>query len=168
MSSDEYEVVSVQKRVDGSTALTLFSATNKEVQVGTTFIRLSPSFSFTVADVQSNGELVAQIASAAYVVTPDSFVAGSYPVDTILESAGKEYTVIANDGTNLLVLPADNGTLSVGSVLNIQGTGVTFTIAELVEPAFDRKTGDLLFIDNRAPFSQTEDQTVTFRTVIQY
>lgn len=166
--NDEYEVVSAQTSVTGSTGLVLFSPTNKEVQVGTTFQRLSPSFSFTVGQVTSQNSVIEQLATAAYVVTPASFNSSLYPVDTILENGTKTYTVISNDGEKLLVLPKDGGVLQVGSELNIQGTGISFIIQELSAPSFDRKSGDLLFIDNRLPFNQTEDQTVTFRTVIQY
>jgi len=166
--NDEYTVVSAQTSRDGSTGLVLFSPINKEVQVGTTFQRLSPSFSFTVVNVTSQVDAVAQIATAAYVVTPVSFNSTLFPQDTILENGTKRFVVVANDSEKLLVLPKNGGTLQVGMELNIQGTGISFVIKELVQPAFDRNSGDLLFIDNRLPFSQTEDQTVTFRTVIQY
>ena len=165
---DSYTVSSVQRLADGTGGLVLFSANNKEIAVGTIMNRVSPNISFTVSDVQDRQQMIAQTATSAYVVTPVSFVHSLYPIDTILTSNNRRYTIIANDGIRLLVLPQDNGILSPGNVLNIEGTGTNFTIQSLIEPAFDRRTGDMLFIDNRLPFSQLEDQAVTLRTVIQY
>ena len=165
---DSYTVSSVQRLADGTGGLVLFSANNKEIAVGTIMNRVSPNISFTVSDVQDRQQMIAQTATSAYVVTPVSFVHSLYPIDTVLTSNNRRYTIIANDGIRLLVLPQDNGILSPGNVLNIEGTGTNFTIQSLIEPAFDRRTGDMLFIDNRLPFSQLEDQAVTLRTVIQY
>lgn len=169
----EYVVVSQQRSVPqvGSLAtsgLVLFSAINKEILSGTTLTAVIGGATFTVGSVEDQSDVVAQMATCAYVITPAAFNSNQYPVDTILVANDRQFTVVSNDGTRLLVLPQDGGILSPGMVLNIINTTTSFAISQVINPAFDKNTGDMLFIDNRSPFSQTEDQTVTLRTVIQY
>lgn len=88
--------------------------------------------------------------------------------DMILtDNNGHQYVVIAKNSTSLLLLPKDNSILTTGITLS-DGT-VSVTIETInSEPTIDRYSGDLLYIDNRSAFYQTEDQTVTLQTILKF
>lgn len=88
--------------------------------------------------------------------------------DMILtDTAGKQYVVIAKTSSSLLLLPKDNSVLTTGMVL-VNGN-ITVSISNIVsEPTVDRYSGDLLYIDNRSAFYQSEDQTVTLQTILKF
>lgn len=168
IDNNEYTVVSTQRNSNNTGGLVLFSPFNKEILAGTTLRRVNSSLSFIVNDVQDRQTLVARTATAAYIITPESFNPSLYPVDTILTNGGKNYTVIANDSTRLMVLSGVNDTIAIGDILNIKGTNTQFRVLSSIEPMFNRISGDILFINNRTPFTQTGDQAISFRTIIQY
>lgn len=94
--------------------------------------------------------------------------------DTVIEdmilsdSSGHQYVVIAkNSTTSLLLQPKDNSVLTTGITLT---NGIISVIINeiLLEPTIDRYSGDLLYIDNRSAFYQTEDQTVTLQTILKF
>lgn len=168
IDNNEYTVVSTQRNSNNTGGLVLFGPFNKEILAGTTLRRVNSSLSFIVNDVQDRQTLVARTATAAYIITPESFNPSLYPVDTILTNGGKNYTVIANDSTRLMVLSGVNDTIAIGDILNIKGTNTQFRVLSSIEPMFNRISGDILFINNRTPFTQTGDQAISFRTIIQY
>ena len=43
-----------------------------------------------------------------------------------------------------------------------------FSISAVNPPTVDKYSGDLLFIDNKAGFTPSADETVTIRTVIKF
>ena len=88
--------------------------------------------------------------------------------DMILtSSSGKNFVVVAKSSTSLLLLPKDNAILEIGMTL-IRGS-ITVTVTDInYEPSVDRYSGDLLYIDNRSAFYQTEDQTVILQTIMKF
>jgi hypothetical protein len=43
-----------------------------------------------------------------------------------------------------------------------------FSVASVNAPTVDKYSGDLLFIDNKAGFTPSAEETVTIRTVIRF
>ena len=43
-----------------------------------------------------------------------------------------------------------------------------FSVAAVNAPTVDKYSGDLLYIDNKAGFTPSADETVTLRTVIKF
>ena len=93
---------------------------------------------------------------------------GTVVEDMILtDNSSNQYVVIAKSSTSLLLLPKDNSILTTGITLTNGIISVVITAINL-EPTIDRYSGDLLYIDNRAAFYQTEDQTVTLQTILKF
>jgi hypothetical protein len=94
---------------------------------------------------------------------------GTVLEDMILtDSSGYQYIVIAKTSTTSLLLhPKDNSVLTTGITLT---NGIISVVIDeiLLEPTIDRYSGDLLYIDNRSAFYQTEDQTVTLQTILKF
>jgi hypothetical protein len=46
--------------------------------------------------------------------------------------------------------------------------GQTFTVSSVGNPTIDKYSGQMMFIDNKAGFTPSADETVTLRTVIRF
>lgn len=84
---------------------------------------------------------------------------------------GHNYTVVAVtvltvSTSRVLLQSNDNSVPEVGQVLSSGST--TYTLTSVINPDIDKYSGDMLYIDNRAAFYQTEDQTVTLQTVLRF
>jgi len=67
-----------------------------------------------------------------------------------------------------LLMPIDGGTLNNGVTLSKDGLN-PFSVISYDEPALDRRTGDMLMIsNNNSSFTQNSDQTLSFRTIINF
>jgi hypothetical protein len=67
----------------------------------------------------------------------------------------------------MLVQAVDNASIAIGNNFTNAAADV-FTASAVTPPTADKYSGDLMFIDNRAAFTPTADQTVTLRTVIRF
>jgi hypothetical protein len=88
-------------------------------------------------------------------------------VDTVLQQ--KRYIVIATNstGTSLLVTSLDGDVPQVGDQMT--NTNNQFvSVAAVGNPTVDKYSGDMLFIDNKAGFTPSADETVTLRTIITF
>jgi hypothetical protein len=168
LENNEFTVTASQKSINGLSGLILLSNDLVEIFSGMVLSKEDNTDNFIVAEFFKQDDVIAQYVTSAYIVKPVQFNPVLYTNDLILEKNTDEFIVISVNLDSLLLLPKNGGIISPGDIINIKGTETSFTVEEVIEPGFDKKNGDLLFIDNRAPFSQTEDQTVTFRTVIQY
>jgi len=128
----------------------------------------------TVQNSQRREKLDSIIGSTCYAVT-GAFDLTVWIADTVIRNITDNHTylIISSDTsvtgvTSLLVLPKTAGVLTAGAVINIVGTGTNETIVSVLGPNIDKNTGEILFIDNRPSFIQTPDQTVSFRTVIEF
>ena len=83
---------------------------------------------------------------------------------TFILISSQEYDTGANE---MLLLPIDGGTINNGVTLT---NGVnSFSVISYTEPALDRRTGELLMISNSSSsFTQNSDQTLSFRTIINF
>jgi hypothetical protein len=77
------------------------------------------------------------------------------------------YRIVTNNGNALLLQSLDNSSPNIGSVF-INDNNDLFAGSAVTAPTVDKYSGDLMFIDNRAAFTPTADQTVTMRTVIKF
>jgi hypothetical protein len=139
-----------------------------EILAGTILHKPGNSNSFTVPAVTANAIVKGSFITSAYTVK-GSYNIAAFDADDELFSGTNTYVVIAKNGSDdLLVLPTNGGEIVPGQILTKKNTPNTCTVSVAIIPSFDVNTGDLLYIDNRAAFSQTEDQSVTFRTVLKY
>ena len=81
----------------------------------------------------------------------------------------KRFRVISTnaDGTGMLVQMLDNDRPQVSDVLS-NSNNQFFTITQVGNPTVDKYSGDLLFIDNKAGFTPSADESVTLRTVVRF
>jgi len=97
---------------------------------------------------------------------------GTVTDDMILtDEFGDTYTVISSTivlGTDIKILlqPNSNSTPVSGNVLSNNTT--SFIVHTAANPTIDKYSGDMLYIDNRAAFYQTNDQTVTLQNVLKF
>jgi hypothetical protein len=86
---------------------------------------------------------------------------------------GKEFVVISakteTTGGSLLLQPKDNAVLTTADNLVITtNSSIIFRIDALVVPSVDVFSGDILYIDNRYAFYQSNEQTISLQTVIKF
>ena len=111
------------------------------------------------------------LGTACYVIE-GTLSNGPLVDDMILtNSSGKRFVVISKielSGTKMKILlqPIDNAKPLVG--LNLTNALLTVNITDVIDPSVDKYSGDMLYIDNRAAFFQTEDQTVTLQTILKF
>ena len=97
---------------------------------------------------------------------------GSLVEDMILiDGSSNQYTVISvtllSGSLVTVLLQANNNTVPlVGQALH-NGL-ITLVLSDVVSPSIDKYSGDMLYIDNRAAFYQTADQTVTLQTILKF
>lgn len=115
----------------------------------------------------STNSFTATAGSACWVI---SGVANTtlFPADSTITKVddGTEFRIVTNNGNALLLQSLDNSTPIIGSTFQ-RGNNI-FTCSAVTAPSVDKYSGDLLFIDNRAAFTPTADQTITMRTVIKF
>ncbi len=70
--------------------------------------------------------------------------------------------------TTLIEINELQGELEVGKVLNGNTSGASRIITQIVDPAFEPKSADLLFVDNRVPITRTDGQAETVRLTIRF
>lgn len=101
-----------------------------------------------------------------------NFIAGTSLTLTDQTNGNKTFIIISaqayDTSTNeMLLLPIDGGKLNTGATLS-NGT-YSFSILSLNNPALDRRTGEVLMISNNySSFTQNSDQTLSFRTIINF
>ena len=112
------------------------------------------------------------ITGTACIVVQGNLINGPLVEDMILtDELGNKYviisvTIVSGSNIKILLQPNDNAIPLVGSTLSIGTT--SFTITTITNPTVDKYSGDMLYIDNRAAFYQTPDQTVTLQTVLKF
>ena len=87
----------------------------------------------------------------------------------LTDNDGHNYVVVSvvtGTVTKVLLQPVDNAIPLVGYSLHNGSIGLM--ISSVTNPDIDKYSGDMLYIDNRAAFYQTEDQTVTLQTILKF
>ena len=83
----------------------------------------------------------------------------------------RRYRIVSLSSTYALVQSLDNDEPSINDVfvkVVDAGTPPTFTAVSVGNPTVDKYSGQLMFIDNKAGFTPSEDETVTLRTVLKF
>lgn len=116
----------------------------------------------------STASLTTIAASGCWVVSGTANTT-LFPADATLTKVddSTRFRIVTNNGSALLIQSLDNSSPVIGSVF-VNDTGDLFTCAAVTAPTADKYSGDLLFIDNKAAFTPTADQTITLRTVIKF
>jgi hypothetical protein len=79
----------------------------------------------------------------------------------------RRYRVVASSSSNALLQSLDNDIPLVNDTFSNAG-GYTFSVTSVGAPTIDKYSGQLMFIDNKAGFTPSADETVTLRTVIRF
>ncbi len=130
-----------------------------------------PAKSFTVLTSEYRKIIQTSSLNCSYIVDTNITDITPYTVDTVLTNGDNaEFRIISVDQLTkrLLILPLANKKIVAQDVLNIKGSVTSFIVTGVVSPDIDRRTGDILFVENREPYNQTADQSVTFRTVLNF
>jgi len=116
----------------------------------------------------STNSLTSILASTCWVISATTNTA-LFPADSIItkSSDSTRFRIVTNTGTAMLVQAIDNASIAIGNNFTNAAADV-FTASAVTPPTADKYSGDLMFIDNRAAFTPTADQTVTLRTVIRF
>ena len=167
-SNKVFTVTDIMSGLNG-VGIILNGIADEVLNADTVYLQSNPAKQFTVETSVKLELADSQVINCCYTVSglTDTSL---FPADTTVISNTKEFRVISVDAVNnkLLLMPLDNGVLSTGSVINKKDSLIQFTITELAAPDIDRRTGEILFIEDRDAFNQTVDQSVTFRTVLQF
>lgn len=83
------------------------------------------------------------------------------------QQVDKRYRIVAASTSSALVQSLDNDVPAVNDTF--QSTeGYTFTAITVSAPTIDKYSGQLMFIDNKAGFTPSTEETVTLRTIIKF
>jgi len=92
-----------------------------------------------------------------------------FPPDSIITRASDsaKFRIVTNTSESILAQSIDNAIPVIGNVFSNSASDL-FVVSAISPPTVDKYSGDLLFIDNKAAFTPTTDETVTLRTVIKF
>jgi hypothetical protein len=79
----------------------------------------------------------------------------------------RRYRVVTVTSTGALLQDLDNDPPLVADIMTNQNNQY-FSVTAVSPPTFDKYSGDLLFVDNKAGFTPSADETVTLRTIIKF
>jgi hypothetical protein len=79
----------------------------------------------------------------------------------------RRYRIVSATSTSVLLQDLDNDPPLVSDVMTNENNQY-FSVSAVTPPTVDKYSGDLLFIDNKAGFTPSADETVTIRTVIRF
>jgi hypothetical protein len=83
----------------------------------------------------------------------------------------RRYRIVSVDTSYALVQSLDNDEPQINDTFSKvveSGTPPTFTAASVTLPTIDKYSGQMMFIDNKAGFTPSADETVTLRTVLTF
>lgn len=115
-----------------------------------------------------------QIGSACFLVQ-GSINTSHFPRDTDVrvtrvvggDSFEKLYRVVTSTSSAVLLQSLQNDTPLVNDSFT-NDDGNVFSVTTVSNPTVDKYSGQLMFIDNKAGFTPSTDETVTLRTVIKF
>lgn len=112
----------------------------------------------------------ANFASSCWKVTTNATIS-SISEDEILTVSSNSITyrfrVVSISGTNILLIPLDNGIPVIGMQFK-NPAGVSLTATDVIPPIVDKYSGDMMFIDNESSFVATSGSAAVLRTVINF
>jgi hypothetical protein len=123
----------------------------------------------------SNERFQGNIGSACFIVSSTNINTTQFPRDTNVtvtrtvngEEYDRLYRVVAASTTSALLQSLDNDTPQINDTFS-NSDNQTFVVESVGDPTVDKYSGQLMFIDNKAGFTPSEDETVTLRTIIRF
>lgn len=172
---NEYNVFSAKTNIDKSSLI--ITSNNGYPVVGTMKIRKKNASDYFITNTTLSQKFLESRFPVACYKVRGNFTLANYPANTTVTlsdqvNGTKTFIVISSKyydvGVNeMLLLPIDGGTLNNGMTLTNGST--PFSVLSYDEPALDRRTGDVLMIaNNSSSFTQNADQTLSFRTIINF
>jgi hypothetical protein len=79
----------------------------------------------------------------------------------------RRYRVVASSSSSALLQSLDNDIPLINDTFE-NDAGQTFTASSVGSPTIDKYSGQMMFIDNKAGFTPSAEETVTLRTVIRF
>jgi hypothetical protein len=79
----------------------------------------------------------------------------------------RRYRVVSSTSTAALVQSLDNDIPATNDIFT-NDASQTFTASSVSNPTVDKYSGQLMFIDNKAGFTPSDEETVTLRTIIRF
>lgn len=115
--------------------------------------------------------LAANFATTCWKITatasiPVGIVADN-EVTVSANSVNYRYQVVSVSGTDILVIPLDNGIPTSGMQFT-KSAGVSFMVSTVSPPTVNKYSGDMIFIDNESSFVATTTSPSVLRTVINF
>lgn len=83
------------------------------------------------------------------------------------ETLTKRYRVVSDTDSTVLLQSLDNDEPQINDIFE-NSTGQAFTIFSVGFPTVDKYSGQMMFIDNKAGFTPSAEETVTLTTVIRF
>lgn len=105
-------------------------------------------------------------ASTSINLTSTGNNAQYFRVAGILESQFR-YRVVSSTATAVLIQSLDNDIPVINDIFE-NSEAQTFTAANVANATVDKYSGQLMFIDNKAGFTPSDEETVTLRTIIKF
>lgn len=172
---NEYSVFSAKTNLENNSLI--ITSNNGYPVVGTMKIRKKNAADYFITNTALSQKFLESRFPVACYKVRGSFSLVNYPANTTVTlsdqvNGTKTFIVISSKtfdtGVNeMLLLPIDGGTLNNGMTLT-NGSN-PFSVLSYDEPALDRRTGEVLMIaNNSSSFTQNSDQTLSFRTIINF
>lgn len=79
----------------------------------------------------------------------------------------RNYRVVTSNSTSILLQSLDNDIPQVNDIFE-NDNSQTFTASSVSNPTIDKYSGQMMFIDNKAGFTPSDEETVTLRTIIRF
>jgi hypothetical protein len=79
----------------------------------------------------------------------------------------RKYRVVSSTANSVLIQSLDNDVPQLNDTFT-NAASQSFTATSVTNPTVDKYSGQLMFIDNKAGFTPSDDETVTLRTVIRF
>ena len=172
---NEYVVHSAKTNLKNNSLI--ITSNNGTPVVGRMTIRKKNASDYFITNTALSQKFLESRFPVACYKVRGSFTLLNYPANTVVTltdqaNGNKTFIVISSKtfdtGVNeMLLMPIDGGTLNNGVTLT-NGSN-PFSVISYDEPALDRRTGDVLMIsNNNSSFTQNSDQTLSFRTIINF
>ena len=144
-----------------------FDVSNDYRQVGILKNLRYHSSTARFADPLGSGCFVVSGSYNTSLFTRDMLLTIPRTIDGNLET--KRYIIVSTNstGTSLLVTSLDGDTPQVGDQMT-NSSNQFIGVSAVGAPTIDKYSGDMLFIDNKAGFTPSADETVTLRTIITF